>query len=135
VDLQQNCYEQALDHCQRSLTLCREIGDRYSEVTALNGLGEVLEAMSMPADALKHHAAALRLATQIGNTYGQAQAHNGLACGYRASGDSGQARSHWQQALLLYGGLGAPEAVQVRARLAALASPTTSTDAASGLRG
>jgi tetratricopeptide (TPR) repeat protein/transcriptional regulator with XRE-family HTH domain len=135
VDLQQSCYEQALDHCQRSLTLCRKIGDRYSEVTALNGLGEVLQAMSMSADALKHHAAALRLATQIGNTYGQAQAHNGLARSYCASGDSGQARSHLQQALLLYGGLGAPETVQVRAQLAALASPAAAPEAASGLQG
>jgi tetratricopeptide (TPR) repeat protein/transcriptional regulator with XRE-family HTH domain len=125
VDLQQHCYEQALDNCQRSLTLCREIGDRYSQVTALNNLGDVLHAISMPAKAHKHHAAALRLATQIGNTYGQAQAHNGLARSYHASGDSRQAGSHWQQALLLYDGLGAPEVVQIRAQLAALALPTT----------
>jgi tetratricopeptide (TPR) repeat protein/DNA-binding XRE family transcriptional regulator len=112
VDLRQHCYEQALANCQRSLALCSEIGDRYSQVTALNGLGETLLAISRPAEAHEQHAAALGLAVQTGNKYGQARAHDGLARCYNAVRDSGQARSHWQQALLLYSSLGAPEADQ-----------------------
>jgi len=37
-----------------------------------------------------------------------------------AVGDRSQARHHWQQALGLYAQLGAPEADQVRAQLAAV---------------
>jgi tetratricopeptide (TPR) repeat protein/transcriptional regulator with XRE-family HTH domain len=118
LDLRQHRYRQALDNCQRSLELCGEIGDRYSQVTALNGLGEALLATSRPAEAGDQHAAALSLAVQIGNKYGQASAQNGLARLYHASGDSRQARRHWQEALLLYRSLGAPEADQVCALLA-----------------
>jgi hypothetical protein len=63
--------------------------------------------------------------TRSGDIYEQARAHDGLAHACQAAGDPGQAagdpgqaRRHWKEALTLYVGLGAPEADQVRARLA-----------------
>ena len=72
-----------------------------------------------PGQACAQHAAALGLAIADGDKYQQARAHHGLARACQAAGDPGQARHHWQQALALYTDLGAPEADQVRAQLAA----------------
>ena len=47
----------------------------------------------------------------------QARAHNGLGRAHHATGDPGQARSHWHAALDLYTELGAPEANHVKAQL------------------
>jgi hypothetical protein len=65
-----------------------------------------------------HHAAALRLASEVGAPLEQARAHSGLARVCEADGDSLQARHHWQQALTRYAAIGAPEAREIRARLA-----------------
>ena len=59
------------------------------------------------------------MASEIGDQYERARAHNGLARTFHATGDAGQARRHWQQALALFTELGAPEADQVRAQLTA----------------
>jgi DNA-binding SARP family transcriptional activator/uncharacterized protein HemY len=118
LDLRQGRYEPAAGHFTQALALCRECGDRSSEVEALNGLGEVLLATGQPGQAVSQHTAALDLASKTGDKYEQARAHDGLARICSAGGDPGKARHHWQQALTLYTGLGAPEAAQVRARLA-----------------
>jgi Flp pilus assembly protein TadD len=53
----------------------------------LNGLGEVSLATGQPDPARTHH---------------------DLGLAHQATGDSGQARRHWQQALTLYTSLGTP---------------------------
>jgi hypothetical protein len=65
-----------------------------------------------------HHAAALQLASEAGSPKRQARAHSGLARACQADGDPVQARHHWQQALIHYAAIGAPEADEIRARLA-----------------
>jgi tetratricopeptide (TPR) repeat protein/DNA-binding XRE family transcriptional regulator len=119
VDLQQGRCQQATDHHHQALALCHETGYRPGEAKALNGVGEVLLADGQPDHARSHLTTALGLASQIGDKYQQARAHNGLARSYHATGDPGQARHQWHEALILYTGLGAPEADQVRAQLAA----------------
>jgi hypothetical protein len=59
------------------------------------------------------------VAGQIGEANEQARAHDGLAHAYHAAGNSVRARHHWRHALIHYASLGAPEADQVRAQLAA----------------
>jgi tetratricopeptide (TPR) repeat protein len=125
VELQQGDPGQAADHYQRSIALCRELGALAGETTALNGLGEAFRMAGRPGDARAQHAAALTLAAQIGHKHEQARAHDGLASSYAASGDIDRSRSHWREALTLYVGLGAPEADQVRTRLAHAAAPLT----------
>jgi tetratricopeptide (TPR) repeat protein len=97
----------------------REMGDRSSEAETLNSLGDVLLATGQPGDARAQHAAALGLAGQVGDRYEQARAHYGLARVCDAAGDPSRALPHWRQALALYAELSAPEAGQIRARLAA----------------
>jgi DNA-binding SARP family transcriptional activator/Tfp pilus assembly protein PilF len=119
LDLRQGRPDPASHHFQRALVLCRETGDRSGEATALNGLGEAVLCAGKPEHARAHHAAALDLAAQIGEKYQQARAHDGLASTRHAVGDRADARYHWQHALVIYENLGAPEADQVREKLAA----------------
>jgi DNA-binding SARP family transcriptional activator/Tfp pilus assembly protein PilF len=123
VDLRRGRYAEAMDYLQQGLTLCRDTGDRSGEAAALNALGEVFAATGEAERARAQYAAALGLARQIDERLLEARAHDGLARTCEAGGDSGQARLHWQQALALYTELGAPEADQVRAKLAVTGSP------------
>jgi tetratricopeptide (TPR) repeat protein len=119
AELRLGRHREAIDHHRRAVAMFGEIGDRSSEAQALNSLGDVLVATGQPGDARAQNAAALALAGQGGDRYEQARAHYGLARACDADGDPGQAVHHWRQALDLYTELGAPEADQVRARLAA----------------
>jgi DNA-binding SARP family transcriptional activator/Flp pilus assembly protein TadD len=119
AELRLGRYQQAGDSIRRALSLSRETRDRVNEAEALNGLGEVLQATGQGSQAHAQHSAALGLASEIGHRAEQARAHEGLGDVYHSRGDAEQARRHWGAALALYAQLGAPEADQVRARLAA----------------
>jgi tetratricopeptide (TPR) repeat protein len=119
VSLRQGHYRQAISRLREALAQYGELGDPSGQAIALNGLGQVFLAAGRPGDARRQHAAALSLALQSGDTYEQARAHDGLAGSYQASGDPGRARRHRQEALTRYDELGAPEADQIRALLAA----------------
>jgi DNA-binding SARP family transcriptional activator/Flp pilus assembly protein TadD len=119
AELRLGHYQQAADSIRRALSLSRETGDRRNETEALNSLGEVLRATGHAGQAHAQHSAALGLAGEIGYQGEQARAHHGLGEVYHSRGDAGKARRHWRDALDLYAQLGAPEADQVRARLAA----------------
>lgn len=116
--LRQGRYAEAAGHVGDALTLCREAGDRTGEAEALNSLGEILLASGQPEQARSQHTAALGLTTQTGDEYEQARACSGVAQAYYAAGDLGRAYRYWQDALTLYVNLGAPEAEQIRAKLA-----------------
>jgi tetratricopeptide (TPR) repeat protein/transcriptional regulator with XRE-family HTH domain len=110
--------EQAAGNFEQALAMFRAIGSRALEAGALNSLSDVLFRMSDADKARAHHAAALRIATEAGSPREQARAHSGLARACQANGDSLQARHHWQEALTRYAAIGAPEAREIRARLA-----------------
>jgi tetratricopeptide (TPR) repeat protein len=111
-------YEQAAGTFEQVLAISYEIGDPVLEAVALNGLGDVLFQAGDADKARERHAAALELVSKADAPREQARAHSGLARAYEASGDPVQARSHWQEALTRYTAIGAPEASQIRARLA-----------------
>jgi len=117
VEEGQGQYQQAADHLDQALALFRATGDRSGEARTLNCAGQLLVATGQPADARAQHTAALSLASRIGDKYEQARAHEGLARSYRAIGDLALVRGHLAEALVLYTGLGVPEAHQVRAQL------------------
>jgi tetratricopeptide (TPR) repeat protein len=111
-------YEQAAGNFEQVLAMSREIGDKGLEAEALNGFGEVHFQTGDADKARVHHAAALRLASEAGLPREQARAHSGVARACQADGHSVQARHHWQEALTRYAAIGAPEARDIRARLA-----------------
>ena len=115
-------YEQATANFEQALFTFREIGDPDQEAEVFNSLAEVLFQTGGADKAHAQHAAALRLATEAGTPLQQARAHSGLARACQASGDSRQALHHWQQALTHYTAIGAPDADEIRARLAAAAA-------------
>jgi DNA-binding SARP family transcriptional activator/Tfp pilus assembly protein PilF len=114
--------DRAASNMHEALSVSRRIGDRSNEADALNGLGHVLLASGQREQALRSHSDALRLAVQIEQKSLQATGHNGIAQCYDATGELSLAREHWNQALALYTEIGAPEADEVRTRLAALDS-------------
>jgi tetratricopeptide (TPR) repeat protein len=116
----QGRFEQAFGCYHQALALFRVSGDRTGEAEALNGLGETLLATGRPDEARVEHTAALTLASQIGDRYEQARAHSGLGAALGVIGDAGLAQQHRQRALDLYAELGAAEAEDTSARLAAM---------------
>jgi tetratricopeptide (TPR) repeat protein/transcriptional regulator with XRE-family HTH domain len=125
AESRQGRYTDAAAHLNQALELCRQTGDVSTQATVLNSLGVMLLAIGRVADARGRHASALRAATQADEKYEQARAHDGLAAACHAAGEQRKAGHHWKTALALYTELGAPEADQVRARLAGrLASST-----------
>ncbi len=117
VSLRQSNYRQAISHLRQALTLYRQVGYQHGEITTLRNLAAALHGDDQPAAARAELTTALRLAVETGNTYQQASAHRDLGDSHYRAGEEERARYHWQQALTLYGQLGAPEADQVRSRL------------------
>jgi tetratricopeptide (TPR) repeat protein len=118
IDHEQGRYQGAADHFRQALALFREAGDRSGEAIALNGLGNASLLAGKPQDARIYYASPLGLASQADEKYQQARAHHGLARSHDAAGDRGEARHHWQHALILYENLATPEAEQVRLAIA-----------------
>jgi tetratricopeptide (TPR) repeat protein len=118
ADLKLGRYEQAAGNFEQALAMSRDIGDRALQADALIGLGEARLHAGDAAQARAHHAAALRLASEASVPAVQARAHRGLATACQAAGDLAQARRHWQEALTRYAAIGAPEASEIRGRLA-----------------
>lgn len=125
--------QQAAEHHQQAAALFQHGCDLSGEAEARNGLGEALVAMQRPGDAVGQHAAALELTERAGGLDERARAHHGLARAHQAAGAQDQARGHLGAAMNLYSQLGAPEAEQIRIRLAALdSSPGGTSDGDGG---
>src|SRR5215831_5084745 len=95
-ELRRGRRRQAISHLQQSLALHSQGDDCSGQAEALNGLGEAFLAASQVGQASTRHAAALALAIQCGDKHEQARADRGLASAHQATGDSEQARIHWQ---------------------------------------
>ena len=104
----------ALDHHRRAIRIARESGNNYLLARALNNFGETLRQNGDPTDAAEAHREALSIAVSLGELQVQARAHDGIA---HALGNPADARAHWQRALDIYTQLGAPESLEVAARL------------------
>ena len=123
LHLRQRNFMQAMEHHRRALALYQQIGHQIGEAQALNGIGETLHATGHPDQAYIQHQAALTIAGRSGDRYEQARAHEAFAQSLAATGDNRQARRHRLTALTLYTSLGAPEADDIRARLATSQTP------------
>jgi DNA-binding SARP family transcriptional activator len=113
-------YSQAICYLREAVALYRQTGSQSRETVTLRSLAEALTGAGQSAAARSELTAALRLATGTGNTHQVASVHCDLAESYHSVDQDQQARQHWQQALALYTAIGAAEADDVRAALAAL---------------
>jgi tetratricopeptide (TPR) repeat protein len=112
-------YQQAITYFRQALAMYRRAGGQYGETVTLRCLAGALHSVGETAAARAGLAESLRIAVETGNTYQQAGAHRDLAESHHAAGQHEQAGQHWQQALALYTQIDAPEADQIRSRLAA----------------
>ncbi len=119
-------YQRAISYLRDALAMYRKAGGQYGEIVALRCLAGALHGAGQTAAARAELAVALRLAAETGNTYEQASVHADLAESHHAAGQHELAGGHWQQALALYRQIDAPEAGQIRSRLAAV-EPATAT--------
>jgi tetratricopeptide (TPR) repeat protein len=121
VRLAEGDHEQSFRLLQQALDQSRATSDRVVETHTLNCLGEAWLAAGRPGQALAAHAEALILAEETGNSYEQARAHRGRARAHQAAGDDiAEIRRQQHAALAIYAELGAPEADEIRAEMAAV---------------
>ncbi|MCL2581519.1 MAG: tetratricopeptide repeat protein [Streptosporangiales bacterium] len=110
--------EAAVGHFRSATGQFEAIGELYHQARALTALGEVLARLGRPQEAEVPLGAAVEIAKSIGATYDQARAHVQVANLAAALGQRSRSCGHLEQALALYTEVGAPQADEVRARLA-----------------
>ncbi|MCE6993890.1 tetratricopeptide repeat protein [Saccharothrix sp. S26] len=110
-------YDEAETWLRAAVTMYREVGEQCGESTCHTDLATVLLESGEGAQAVTSARTALSVASAAASPYHQAMAHDRLATVFDRQGLPG-AVAHWQRALALFTELGAPEADQVRGRLA-----------------
>lgn len=110
-------YPDALPWLDAAIRMYREVGEQCGESSCHADLSTVLLESGEHTSAAASARTALSLATEVASDYHQALAHDRLARVFERQGVGG-AVAHWQRALALFTELGAPEADEVRGRLA-----------------
>ncbi|WP_033430640.1 AfsR/SARP family transcriptional regulator [Saccharothrix syringae] len=110
-------YGEAGTWLRAAVGMYREVGEQCGESTCHADLAMVLLESGEHAEAVTSARTALSVASAAASPYHLAVAHDRLAIVFERQGLPG-AVAHWQRALALFTELNAPEADQVRARLA-----------------
>ncbi|MGW4115743.1 BTAD domain-containing putative transcriptional regulator [Actinosynnema sp. NPDC004786] len=110
-------YDEAKNRLRAAVTMYREVGEQCGESACHTDLAMVLLESGEGAEAVASARTALSVASAAASPYHQAMAHDRLATVFDRQELPG-AVAHWQRALALFTELGAPEADQVRERLA-----------------
>ena len=101
------------------------VGQRSMDVATMNDLGVTLVEAGRSGEAVAMHEQALALATSLGNPYEQGRALAGIAA-CRVHDDPGEARRHWERALVLFRRIKVPERHEVERHLAELVPASSS---------
>ncbi|MBW4720023.1 AfsR/SARP family transcriptional regulator [Saccharothrix obliqua] len=117
-------YDDAKTWLRAAVRIYQEVGEQCGESVCHTDLAAVLVESGELAEAVASARTALSLASAAMSPYHQALAHDRLAMVFDRQGMAG-AVAHWQRALALFTELNAPEADQVRARLARARAATT----------
>jgi DNA-binding SARP family transcriptional activator/tetratricopeptide (TPR) repeat protein len=119
--------EAGLGHTDAAVTSLRQALDDFTRlglhldaVMTLNGLGEAYQQAGDLTRAVDAFESASVASKRYGSTFEHARARYRLGQLAADAGDPDQARRHWNQALEDYRRLGAPQAIDVRTRLAQL---------------
>jgi tetratricopeptide (TPR) repeat protein/transcriptional regulator with XRE-family HTH domain len=113
-------YSEAADALRQALGIYRELGNRGGEVEAVNETGSLHRVRGDLDLAVACHREALHLAREIASAWDEAHALAGLARCDLAARRPGEAVTRLGQALEIFQRIGAGEAVEVSAELAAL---------------
>lgn len=110
--------EEAVGYFRSAADQFASIGESYHRARALTALGTALAGLGRNREAEDPLLAALKITGEIGASYDQARAHVKIADLADALGRPARAARHLEQALALFTEVGAPQADEVRARLA-----------------
>ncbi|MBP2338261.1 DNA-binding SARP family transcriptional activator [Saccharothrix coeruleofusca] len=110
-------YAEAKTWLRAAVEMYQEVGEQCGESMCHTDLASVLLESGELADAALAARTALSVASAAASPYHQAVAHDRLATVFDRQGAAG-AVAHWQRALALFTELNAPEADEVRERLA-----------------
>jgi len=114
-------YDQALDHCQRALTLHRESGNRAGAGDTLDSLGFIYLHLGDLAQARARYEQAIDAFREIGGSFGEGSSLAGLGDVLLRAGDLEAARSRYLQAAAILDAVPHSLADDVRGKLADLA--------------
>lgn len=110
--------DEAVGYFRSAADQFESISELYHRARALTALGAALAGLGRILEAEEPLLAALRITEEIGASYDQARAHVKVADLADALGRPSRAAGHLEQALALFTQVGAPQADEVRARLA-----------------
>jgi len=119
-------YEQTIDASERAITLFVAAGDRAGQSAAYDSLGFAYHNLGRYDDAIACYQQALDALAETGFRYFAGITLNHLGDTYDVAGDPTAARATWRRALAIFAEVGASEAKEVRAKLAAVRATTTS---------
>lgn len=111
-------YRLGIEACEQALHRAREIASVYCESNALDSLGYAHHHLGEYAEAISHYRQAIELLRDMGDRASGAISLDHLGDSYRAAGDVLKAHLSWREALETFQESGAPEAEQVRQKLA-----------------
>ncbi|MGH3866660.1 MAG: tetratricopeptide repeat protein [Pseudonocardiaceae bacterium] len=107
----------ALISYQRSASIQRQLGDRSREAMALDGTGEAYREIGVPGEAAKFHRLAVATHRELGARWHLSTALANLAAALRETGNSDQARQHWEEASSILAEFDDPKATRMRNQL------------------
>jgi tetratricopeptide (TPR) repeat protein len=116
-------HEQAVRHLLDARRMSAALPDPYNEARCLTGLGQAYLKDAQPEPAVRALSEALDIMTRLGGRYEQARIHATLADALLYLDQPGPARDHLAAALAVYADIDAPEAYDIRRRLAVQGSP------------
>ncbi|MGH8896825.1 MAG: tetratricopeptide repeat protein, partial [Egibacteraceae bacterium] len=108
----------AIECYQRALMIHREVEDRRGEGVALANLGETYRCLGRFDEAIDHCHQALMIHREVGARHGEARTLDYLGLAVQHTEGIEAARACWRESLMIFDELGAPEADEVRARIA-----------------
>ena len=111
-------FADAVEHLEQVRRVFEDLDLDLDLAMALNALGEAHGRAGEPDAAARSHHEALEVSLRCGSTFEAARAHHRLGDLAQAGEDPAGARRHWEQAGRGYGLLAAPQAGEIRARLA-----------------
>jgi tetratricopeptide (TPR) repeat protein len=94
-------FEAALQSWQRTLTIYREIKDRFGEGACLGNLGLVYLSLGDYAKAIEYQQKRLAIAREIKDRFGEGQSLGNLGLAYYSLGDYTKAIEYHQQSLAI----------------------------------
>jgi tetratricopeptide (TPR) repeat protein len=113
-------YQQTRELCRQALSVAAEVGYTWLEGHVWDSLGYAEHHLGNFGEAVACYQRALSLHRESGDRFNEADTLTHLGDTRDAAGELAEAREAWEQALTLFEDLQQPEAVELRAKLAAV---------------